>query len=143
MSTQMTSDAINSIEPPTIAPKREITSAMDCKRPIRPFNARLVAASLPAKAWRAAQKRYCVGAFSPRALPTVAFHSLAHSAPQRLAQLASTTPSTSFLCVSASSGFTATMVDLASLPIVQGCVPVLQLAASLVVVLIVAHILSS
>src|SRR2546421_11716435 len=86
---------------------------------------------------------YGVGAFSPSTLPTVSFHSLAHSAPQRLAQPASTAPSTSFLCVSASSGFTVTMVDLASLPIVQGCLPVLQLSASPVVVLIVAHILSS
>src|SRR5436190_17636597 len=86
---------------------------------------------------------YGVGAFSPSALPTVSFHSLAHSLPQRLAQPASTAPSTSFLCVSASSGFTATMVDLASLPMVQGCLPLLQFSASLVVVLIVAHILSS
>src|SRR3954451_14362725 len=84
-----------------------------------------------------------VGALSPSALPTVSFHSLAHSAPQRFAQPASTAPSTSFLCVSASSGFTATIVDLASLPIVHGCLPVLQLSASAVVVLIVAHILSS
>src|SRR5215218_3617617 len=84
-----------------------------------------------------------VGAFSPNTLPTVSFHSLAHSAPQRLAQPASTAPSTSFLCVSASSGFTATMVDFASLPMVQGCLPVLQLSASPDVVLMVAHILSS
>ena len=84
-----------------------------------------------------------VGAVNPSALPTVSFHSLAHSAPQRLAQPASTAPSTSFLCVSASSGFTATMVDLASLPMVQGCWPVLQLSASDVVFLMVAHILSS
>src|SRR5262245_17023987 len=82
-------------------------------------------------------------AVNPRVLPTVAFHSLAHSAPQRFAQPASTAPSTSFLCVSASSGFTATSTDFASLPMVQGCLPVLQLSASLVVVLIVAHILSS
>ena len=56
-----------------------------------------------------------VGAFRPSALPTVSFHSLAHSAPQRLAQPASTAPSTSFLWVSVSSGFTATMVDLGEL----------------------------
>src|SRR6185436_9408657 len=73
----------------------------------------------------------------------VSFHSFAHSAPQRLAQPASTAPSTSFLCASASSGCTATMVVFASLPIVQGCLPVLQLSASPVVVLMVAHILSS
>src|SRR6187401_998239 len=84
-----------------------------------------------------------VGAFSPSTLPTVSFHSLVHSAPQRLAQPASTAPSSSFLCVSASSGLTATMVDFASLPMLQGCLPVLQLSASPVVVLIVAHILSS
>src|SRR3954469_17217016 len=86
---------------------------------------------------------YGVGAFRPSTFPTVPFHSLAHSAPQRFAQPASTAPSTSFLCVSASSGFTATIVDLASLPIVHGCLPVLQLSASPIVVLIVAHILSS
>src|SRR5215213_2911715 len=84
-----------------------------------------------------------VGAFSPSTLPTVSFHSLAHSAPQRLAQPASTAPSTSFLCVSASSGFTATMVDFASLPMVQGCLPVLQLSASPDVALMVAHRLSA
>src|SRR6185312_6934202 len=94
-------------------------------------------------AQEAPRPRHGVGAFSPSALPTVSFHSLAHSAPQRLAQPASTAPSTSFLCVSASSGFTATMVDLASLPMVQGCLPVLQFSASPVVVLIVAHISSS
>src|SRR3954466_2269690 len=86
---------------------------------------------------------YGVGAFRPSTLPTVSFHSLAHSAPQRLAQPASTAPSTSFLCVSASSGFPATIVVFVSLPIVQGCLPVLQLSASPDVVLIVAHILSS
>src|SRR5437763_13553393 len=87
--------------------------------------------------------RYGVGAFRFSALPTVSFHSLAHSAPQRLAQPASTAPSTSFLCVSASSGLTATIVDFASLPIVQGCLPVLQLSASAGVFLTVSHILSS
>src|SRR5437588_10258824 len=86
---------------------------------------------------------YGVGALRPSALPTVSFHSLVHSAPQRFAHPASTAPSTNFLCVSASSGFTATMVDFASLPMVQGCFPVLQLSASAVGVLIVAHILSS
>src|ERR1051325_10948820 len=86
---------------------------------------------------------YGVGALRPSTLPTVSFHSLAHSAPQRFAQPASTAHSTSFLCVSASSGFTATMVDFASLPIVHGCLPVLQLSASPEVVLMVAHILSS
>src|SRR4029434_1273793 len=86
---------------------------------------------------------YGVGALRPSALPTVSFHSRAHSAPQRLAQPASTAPSTSFLCVSASSGLTGTIVDLASLPMVHGCLPVLQFSASAVVVLIVAHILSS
>src|SRR5436189_3214283 len=86
---------------------------------------------------------YGVGAFRPSTFPTVSFHSLAHSAPQRLAQPASTAPSTSFLCVSASSGFTGTIVILASLPMVQGCLPVLQLSASAVVVLTVVHILSS
>src|SRR5438067_55435 len=86
---------------------------------------------------------YGVGAFKPSALPTVSFHSLAHSAPQRLAQPASTAPSTSFLWVSASCGFTATMTECASLPMLQGCLPVLQLSASAVVFLIVSHILSS
>src|ERR1041384_192249 len=86
---------------------------------------------------------YGVGALRFSALPTVSFHSFAHSAPHRFAQPESTAPSTSFLCVSASSGFTATIVVLASLPMVQGCLPVLQLSASPVVVLIVAHILSS
>src|SRR4029077_6103410 len=89
------------------------------------------------------RRRYGVGAFRPSTLPTISFHSLARSAPQRLAPPARPAPSTSFLCVSASSGFTATMVDFASLPMVQGCLPVLQLSASAVVVLMVAHILSS
>src|SRR5688572_10844905 len=84
-----------------------------------------------------------VGAFKPSVLPTVSFHSLAHSAPQRFAQPASTAPSTSFLCASASAGFTGTMVILASLPIVQGCLPVLQLSASAVAFLSVSHILFS
>src|SRR5262245_3648566 len=84
-----------------------------------------------------------VGALRSSALPTVSFHSLAHSAPQRLAQPASTAPSTSFLWVSISSGLTGTMVVLASLPMVQGCWPRLQFSASDVVVLMVAHILSS
>src|SRR5262245_53297122 len=84
-----------------------------------------------------------VGAVSPSAVPAFAFHSLAHSAPQRLAQLARTALSSSFLCVSASSGLTATRVVIASLPMVHGCLPVLQLSASPVVVLTVVHILSS
>src|SRR5262245_51019493 len=92
---------------------------------------------------RTCPRDHGVAAVRPSAAPTVAFHSLAHSAPQRLAQLASTAPSSSFLCVSASSGFTATSVVVASLPMVHGCLPVLQLSASPVVVLIVAHILSS
>src|SRR5207249_4601873 len=86
---------------------------------------------------------YGVGAFRPSVLPTVLFHSAAHSAPQRFAQPASTAPSTSFLCVSASAGFTGTMVMWASLPMVQGCLPVLQLSASAVAFLSVPHILSS
>src|SRR6266705_327032 len=86
---------------------------------------------------------YDVGALRPSALPTVSFHSFTHSAPQRFAQPASTAPSTSFLCVSASSGLTGTMIDFASLPMLQGCLLVLQFSASAVVVLIVAHILSS
>src|SRR3954453_19348976 len=40
-------------------------------------------------------RAYGVGAFRPSTLPTVSFHSLAHSTPQRLAQPASTAPSTS------------------------------------------------
>src|SRR3954465_4567874 len=86
---------------------------------------------------------YGVGAFSPSDFPTVSFHSLAHSAPQRFAQPARTAPSTSFLCVSASAAFTGTMIEFGSLPIVQGCLLVLQLSASAVVVLTVCHILSS
>src|SRR5262245_19542662 len=134
MSTQMINAAIRSRAPPTMAPTREMLSAIVCKRCIPP-------STLPT-----AQKgtsAYGVGALSPSALPLLSFHSLAHSAPQRLAHPARTAPSTSFLCVSASSGFTATIVDLASLPIVHGCWPILQLIASAVVVLIVAHILSS
>src|SRR5262249_7571873 len=91
--------------------------------------------------WNAA--RYEVGALSVSTLPTVSFHSLAHSPPQRLAQPARPTPATSCLWVGASSGLTGPIVDLASLPMVQGCWPVLQLSASAVIVLIVAHILSS
>src|SRR5436190_20795440 len=83
------------------------------------------------------------GAFRPSALPTVLFHSAAHSAPQRLAQPASTAPSTSFLCCSASAGFTGTIVILASLPIVHGCLPVLQLSASPAAFFSVSHILFS
>ena len=48
-------------------------------------------------------------------MPTVSFHSLAHSAPQRLAQPASTAPSTSFLWVSISSGFTGRNIELEQL----------------------------
>src|SRR5438128_4107586 len=84
-----------------------------------------------------------VGAVSPSALPTVSFHSLAHSAPQRLAQPASTAPSTSFLCASASAGLTLTSWILASLPSVHGCLPVLQLSASPVAFFSVSHILFS
>src|SRR5438094_594517 len=84
-----------------------------------------------------------VGALRPSVLPTVLFHSAAHSPPQRFAQPASTAPSTSFLCVSASAGFTGTMVMWASLPMVQGCLPVLQLSASAVAFLSVVHILFS
>ena len=84
-----------------------------------------------------------VGALRPSALPTVLFHSATHSAPQRFAQPASTAPSTSFLWASASAGFTGTMVMLASLPMVQGCLPVLQLSASAVAFLRVSHILFS
>jgi hypothetical protein len=83
------------------------------------------------------------GALRPSVLPTVLFHSAAHSAPQRLAQPASTAPSTSFLCISASAGLTGTMVRLASLPMVQGCFPVLQLSASAVAFPTVVHILFS
>src|SRR5712692_5067980 len=91
------------------------------------------AAEPQAEAGQAARERdQFVGALRPRVLPTVLFHSAAHSAPQRFAQPASTALSTSFLCVSASAGFTGTMVILASLPIVQGCLPVLQLSASAV-----------
>src|SRR2546426_278779 len=84
-----------------------------------------------------------VGALRPSVLPTVLFHSAAHSPPQRFAQPASTAPSTSFLCVSASAGFTGTMVMWASLPMVQGCLPVLQLSASAVAFLSEPHILFS
>src|SRR5690606_14503296 len=96
--------------------------------------------TIPAKP---AALAYGIGAVSPRALPTVSFHSLAHSAPQRLAQPASTAPSTSFLWVSASSGETCASLMLASLPNVQGCLFVLQLSASSVDFLRVSHILSS
>src|SRR5215510_5008230 len=82
-------------------------------------------------------------AVSPSTLPTVSFHSLAHSAPQRLAQPASTAPSTSFLWASTSPGLTGTSWILASLPRVQGCLPVLQLSASAVAFLSVSHILFS
>src|SRR5262245_41907622 len=83
------------------------------------------------------------GATSPSTLPTVSFHSLAHSAPQRLAQPASTALSTSFLWASTSLGLTGTSWILASLPRVQGCLPVLQLSASAVACLSVSHILLS
>src|SRR5215813_1636138 len=83
------------------------------------------------------------GAVSPSTLPTVSFHSLAHSAPQRLAQPASTALSTSFLCASRSPGLTGTSWILASLPSVQGCLPVLQLSASAVAFFSVSHILFS
>src|SRR5688572_12247263 len=83
------------------------------------------------------------GTFSSSTLPTVLFHSTAHSAPQRLAQLVSTAPCTIFLWTSASAGFSGTIVILASLPIVQGCLFVLQFSASAAARLTVVHILSS
>src|SRR5690606_1669969 len=84
-----------------------------------------------------------IGAVNPSALPTVSFHSLAHSAPQRLAQPASTALSTSFLCVAASSGETSISFTFASLPNLQGCLFVLQFAASAVEAFTVSHILFS
>src|SRR5687768_8528816 len=90
---------------------------------------------------RLCKRNEFVGALRPSVLPTVLFHSAAHSPPQRFAQPASTALSTSFLCVSASAGFTGTMVMLASLPMVQGCLPVLQLSASAAAFLSVSHIL--
>src|SRR5262245_9657821 len=84
-----------------------------------------------------------VAAASPSALPTVSFHSLAHSAPQRLAQLPSTAPSTSFLCASASAGLTLKRWMLASLPSLHGCLSVLQLSVSAMAFLRVSHILFS
>ncbi len=73
----------------------------------------------------------------------MSFHSFTHSAPQRFAQLARTAPSTSFLCIAASAGFTGTMVILAGLPIVQGSRLVLQVSAWAMACFTVAHILSS
>src|SRR5215469_12690179 len=105
MSMQITMEAMSNNAPPTIAPTRDIPSAIVCSGSI----------GSPLPIGRSGERtrdqirvQMCeqvsgeagdhgVGAVSPSAVPTVAFHSFAHSGPQRLAQLARTALSSSFL----------------------------------------------